>query len=312
MQVNPSDVAKGGPELSYLTYYLQNDAMNDLVKCAACPRYAASYEWNLDLAQPFDPRVNIFATQCYPWFGAVPAMSSSTRQMQSRTIVHSNATADGVLFPMYEYVVASVPCPVNTYNRVCAHTKAYYYQTPALRSSYNCTPCPSGYHTAGQTGQWYCQPPLGNIFTFQPLAVIPNLWGNRDILNEAQSFRELECGYLPSHCVQCAENGMAGPFQLAFLARINVLTMGRQGAYLTPSMRPWSSPRYCRRAGAGPGTTAPTPLRKRRVPRGNRGRRPTARSSPTAPAPWAPTCLPPRAAACRAPRPARCRANTSP
>ena len=68
MQVNPSDVAKGGPELSYLTYYLQNDAMNDLVKCAACPRYAASYEWNLDLAQPFDPRVNIFATQCYPWF----------------------------------------------------------------------------------------------------------------------------------------------------------------------------------------------------------------------------------------------------
>ena len=248
--MNPSDPGKS-PELSYLAYYLeQPSGGNELVKCAACPLYAASYEW-YPPEGPFDPRANIFATQCYPWFGAIPSMTP--KGMNMTIIQHTNPDVDGVLFPSVEYVVASIACPVNTFNRICAHTKAYYYSTG---QKYNCTPCPPGYHTAGQVGQWYCQPPLGNIFTFEPLSTVPNVWGNRDLLNAAQGFLELECGYTPQHCLQCSENAMPpgslpDDFNEAFVFSKILQTRGCNSGFYCPNayseiacpaQRPWSPP----------------------------------------------------------------------
>jgi len=230
VRVNPSDLSKGGGDLSYLSYYLQqtDQGGNQLIKCTPCPPYSASYEWYLvpQPEGPYDPRVNIFATQCYPWFGAIPSMAGNGLNMS--ILQHNNPLVDGVLFPSQEYVVPPIPCPVNTYNRICAHTKAFYYQSVGQRANYNCTPCPPGYHTAGKRGQWYCQPPPGNIFTFQPLQSMANVWGNRDLLNAAQGFRELECGYLPAHCIQCAENNMKGAL-IAHLHPCLFLTRQRRG-----------------------------------------------------------------------------------
>ena len=194
------------PENYYLAKYV--DSGNELMRCARCQKYDASYNWDESNDAPFDPRANIFALQCYPWFGAVPSVNYTRSRgyfFNSIFLPHST-DSDGVSEPAAEERVVSVACPVNTYNRVCAHTKRRFFWTAP--DKYPCTPCPPGYHTAGLQGQWYCRPPPGNLFTFQPLSVVTNVWGNRDLLSRSQTFRELECGYLPQHCMQEDCNGM--------------------------------------------------------------------------------------------------------
>ena len=56
------------------------------------------------------------------------------------------------------YPVASF-CPVNTYNRVCSFTQKS--KIPAAE----CDACPSGWHTSGATGAWFCLPPAGLVFS---------------------------------------------------------------------------------------------------------------------------------------------------
>lgn len=205
VRVRPSDI-EGKPE----NFYLILD--NEVARCTQCPPRFAAYDWNRLADAPFHPSVNLFASQCYPWFGALPTIvydPNTGYNLKSVVISHLDYTQDGVVFPMSELVVDEQPCPVNTYNRVCTHTKKYYYRTGQM-DKYHCTPCPPGYHTAGRTGQWYCHPPPGNRFTFEPLHTVPRVWANRDLLNRAIGFPELECGYLPSHCLQQPECGPDG------------------------------------------------------------------------------------------------------
>lgn len=212
VKVLPSDI-EGKPEHYYLTAYLNDPTSNVLTRCARCPERFASYEWDDIRDAPYHPRVNIFATQCYPWFGSLPSIvytPSTGHLLNYHTIKHT--ALEGILFPEEEYVVTEVVCPVNTYNRVCAHAKRWYYAENRM-ADYQCTPCPDGYHTDGRTGQWYCQPPPGNLFTFKPLSTIPRVWANRDLLSRVKgwgNFPELECGYLPEHCIQQPECGPEG------------------------------------------------------------------------------------------------------
>ena len=220
VMVRQSDVDQD-PKNYYLQSYVNGASQdNRMVRCTQCPQYAASYDWNIDSAAPYDPRANIFASQCYPWFGAIPKISASGPWMDMTFVT----AASGIISPTEVVVVGSIPCPVNTFNRICAHTQEYYSQT----GQYGCTPCPPGFHTAWKigiyffrhsqfskangtwpAGQWYCQPPLGQLFDQNYLlSQVSNVWGNRDLLNEAQGFKELECGYLPEHCVQCPLTNM--------------------------------------------------------------------------------------------------------
>ena len=252
VEVQQSDV-DASPENYYLTAYLNTDstlAPQILTRCIACPPYAAAYEWNDATDAPFDPRVNIFATQCYPWFGAIPPITYNTDTGNDLDISYE-VMPTYVKLPPYVVTVRSVPCPANTYNRVCAHAKRHYYNTNQL-AKYQCTPCPPGFHTAGLIGQWYCRPPAGNLFTFQPLAQITNLWGNRDLLNAAQGFRELECGYSPSHCLQpgCQEKQLLPEEfnELYVFSKLLVYRACLSGSYCPdaftelscPPERPWS------------------------------------------------------------------------
>jgi hypothetical protein len=213
--VRPADV-EGKPENAYLTVHLGKPVGSGLTRCTQCPSRFAAYEWNDDLDAPYHPRINIMAMQCYPWFGALPSVRFHTLMghvLNMTVVQHNNWMQDGVVLPLEQYVVAEVPCPVNTYNRVCAHAKRHYYASGQM-ARYQCTPCPpGGFHTGGRTGQWYCLPPPGHLFTTELLRRMPldELWANRDLLNSKFRFPEFECGYLPEHCLQqpeCTPNGM--------------------------------------------------------------------------------------------------------
>ena len=256
--VRTSDV-EGNPENAYLSSYISTaTTVNEVPRCTPCTNGFASYDWNDALDAPFHPRLNMWAPQCYPWFGTLPSIVHDTYgyRLNSTVISHTNFMADGIVSPEEELVVSTLQCPINTYNRVCAHAKKYYYATNQM-NKYQCTPCPpGGYHTAGLTGQWYCRPPPGNIFTFQPLLdSIQQVWANRDLLNVAAGFPELECGYLSSHCLQQPECGTPGMLPEAFneLYIFSKLLQSRactSGFYCPdsfteiacPQQRPWSPP----------------------------------------------------------------------
>lgn len=216
--VRPSDITDK-PENYYLTSQLDAKNIGDgIPRCTKCPPRFASYDWDISNDAPYHPKVNIIASQCYPWFGSIPSIifdPDSGHKLNITYINHSNWFVSGILSPETEEVVGELPCPVNTYNRECSHAKRYYYSKNQM-AQYSCTPCPPGYHTAGLTGQWYCRPPLGKIFTFLPFIKAPNanIWANRDILNnhiQNLGFPELECGYILEHCLQKPECDSPSP-----------------------------------------------------------------------------------------------------
>lgn len=206
--LRPQDIAED-LELSYLSYYQINNI--DVFACRPCPMYSASYRWNEGFG-PYDPRENIVAPQCFPWFGAIPSMKpyeDSSGKYYLMNMTEKDNINSKVHFPLKDFDVFPIVCPVNTFNRVCAHTKESIYSNamtsspPASLQKYDCTPCPPGYHTAGSMGQWYCSPPPGRLFqNRESLQKYPNLWGNRTFMSY-KGLPELECGPYPENCLQC-------------------------------------------------------------------------------------------------------------
>jgi hypothetical protein len=200
----------GNPRLSYLSLFINDTYPQPITACRPCPNYTASYNWMID--SPAHPKTNILADQCYPWFGAIPTMILGGDRYSMNTTYHKwDPDVDKVQSPSYDSIVDMLICPINTYNRVCAHTKESIYNTaydtnpPSSDKlkQYACTPCPEGgYHTAGKTGQWYCNPPLGKLFDERELLQKSgNVWGDRVLMG---FFPELECGPKVEHCRQCA------------------------------------------------------------------------------------------------------------
>jgi len=260
--VRPSDITNK-PENYYLTSYLNADNIGDgITRCTKCPTHFAAYDWDISNDAPYHPKVNILASQCYPWFGSIPSIlldPDSGYQLNITYINHTNWFLDGIYSPETEEVVGEIICPVNTYNRECAHAKRYYYANNKM-AQYSCTPCPSGYHTAGLTGQWYCRPLPGKIFTFAPFIKDPtNIWANRDLLNnqvQNLGFPELECGYKLAHCLQQPECNTPTPLLPNAFNEMYIFSKLLQdrpcaiGSYcpdpfteiLCPTERPWSPP----------------------------------------------------------------------
>ena len=236
VQVALADYA-GTPANSYLSRFRQPGAVNQVLVCHRCPPGQAGYNWNPNLVPvladgvsegPYPLALNAVAQNCYPWFGYLPVMVATPAEggygydMQSVLISHGR---DNVISPTAEYNVSGSACPVNTYSRECAHAKRWYYWQYILNRDYaddpaaaagflgqfNCTPCPAGgWHTNGSTGAWYCLPPPGMVMVngvapltvLQPPGQSPQAlpaWASRDLLQA-----EIECGYDPAHCLQCA------------------------------------------------------------------------------------------------------------
>lgn len=210
IRVRQEDI-RNDAELSYLSYYLGNSARNELFACRPCSKYAASYYW--DGSGPAHPRLNIISAQCYPWFGAIPSMIAFQDfyiMNKTRTIRSEHEKNHGkIIEPYFDDEVFPIVCPVNTFNRICAHTKENIYSNAMsndqVLTQYHCTPCPRGYHTGGKTGQWYCLPPSGRLFQNREwLQKEPNAWGDRDYM-ALYEYPELECGPYEEHCFQCKE-----------------------------------------------------------------------------------------------------------
>ena len=257
------------------------NAQQAIIRCVKCPPYFRAYEWGLtlpdntyDSTRPADPRALIVSFNCWPHFGAIPQLTVSTVNPTSpvlvffngTTVFHSSAT-DGVFFPPKTASVHALPCAVNTYNDKCAHY--YVYGGQGVPSA--CTPCPSGFHTAGQVGAWYCLPPAGqtialapgsstvsprrNVLTLfrDPATNLSLAWARRDLLGY-----EWECGTEPTHCWQCAQYGLPatttpdGFNQAMILQPLLVWQACPSGYYCPtavdsppiacPSWLPWSPP----------------------------------------------------------------------
>lgn len=209
--IRAEDIA-GDPELAYLSYYIQDS--DTPTACRPCPQYTASYIW-LPYDEPAHPKLNFMADQCYPWFGAIPSMipslTSNAYRMNITKISRASETNPKINYPVADDEVYPLVCPVNTYNRICAHTKASIYSNAKVLSNaqmlkdYECTPCPAGgYHTGGRVGQWYCSPPPGRLLVNRlQIQANPDIWGDRDYMTFY--FPELECGPNPSDCKQCPD-----------------------------------------------------------------------------------------------------------
>lgn len=200
-------------ELSYLSFYLKNNEDNKLFACRPCPTYFASYHWDNNVGGAIHPRLNILAEQCYPWFGAIPSMIPLETYYMMNTTSRLTSEIDGKIDePETDYEVHPIVCPINTFNRVCAHTKESIYNNAMATNNaqmlkqYECTPCPAGgYHTGGKTGQWYCLPPAGRLFDHREwLKKEPRAWGDRDYM-ALYNYPELECGPFEEDCKQCEE-----------------------------------------------------------------------------------------------------------
>ena len=197
-----------------------------IIRCVKCPPYYRAYQWGtvLDKNAPEDPRLLIVSFNCWPQFGAIPRLAVSTVDPTSTKLLYANATVsqhglglDGVAAPTATLNVQALVCGVNTYNNKCTH--AYVYGGQGVPTA--CTPCPPGYHTAGQVGAWYCLPPPGQTIALAPGSAtlsprrnvltlfrdaqtnISLLWARRDLLGY-----EWECGFQPTHCWQCAQYGL--------------------------------------------------------------------------------------------------------
>ena len=195
------------PELAFLSVF-KNEASRYQSACRPCPRYTASYNWIDVTSSPAHPKINPWADQCYPWFGAIPTVILlGERYVLNTTFRNRESPSDLVVFPDSDSEVYMHICPVNTFNRVCAHTLEGLYNT-APSSPITCRPCPSGgYHTGGKEGQWYCQPPPGKVFKSPGREILQSeiandVWGDRDKMS---IYPELECGPEKIHCRQCEE-----------------------------------------------------------------------------------------------------------
>ena len=144
----------------------------DITICEDCAAGHMSYWWpnrnymqgvfNNDRPKPFQAWP--FTSQCWPFFGVIPILKQTNPK-----------ELDGT---------RSVPCPVNHYWRSCAHH--YLRYTKDHRGvEPGCKACPVEWHTNGKTGQWYCTPPLGMIFT-SPLGLQINAIWRRDLVKEPQ------------------------------------------------------------------------------------------------------------------------------
>ena len=222
IKIRPQDW-EGKPLLQYLgRVQSDNSALPDQHKCTLCPPFSAAYTW------PLGNSIlrNMGAPNCYPWFGALPALNPSTSLawVIDKTIPHG-ALLDGIVQPTTDsQYIKTLPCAVNTYNDVCAHTIQWNTQVynnllgvtendvtqaeiNAAPSKMTCKTCPAGSHTDNKTGAWFCIPANGNVFK------------NRYILNDTTFIRgnwtqywsrrdriayDFECGYRPVHCLQCA------------------------------------------------------------------------------------------------------------
>jgi len=209
--VRPEDYLNKSQTLYYLSRKTSAvDGALSMYQCKECPDYHASYMWYFDSGNNYEfpglAKRNPFASQCYPWFGSIPALILSAQDPAFNTTLtrHSIAT-DGVQIPTQTTNIVSQPCQSGTFNDICAHTIKYYAlsSSPSLAQ---CRPCAAGYHTDGKVGSWYCLPPLGMMMSNWALLMsISNsknqslIWSRRDILGY-----EFECGYLSSHCTQCS------------------------------------------------------------------------------------------------------------
>ena len=201
-----------------------------IIRCAPCPPYYRAYQWGRSLPdgtyaydRPEDPRLLIVSFDCWPHFGALPQLALPVSPTATALVFwnfsvtqHGQAT-DGVSFPTSTANVRSIPCAVNTYNDRCAHYYVYAGQGPPTA----CTPCPPGFHTAGQVGAWHCLPPAGQTIALAPGSSsvsprrnamtlfrdartnISTIWARRDLLGY-----EWECGTQPTHCWQCSQYGL--------------------------------------------------------------------------------------------------------
>ena len=216
--VRPQDYQGKSPTLAYLSRKSSTATGKDnltMVQCKLCPSYQAAYYWLNGADKPQDVKGNIIALECYPWFGAVPKIISSSPYPTFNITIVSYQVEDGVKYPNSNSYAETLPCPPNTYNDVCAHSIKYWARSSSTQNKTQCKLCPAGgYHTDGKWGSWFCLPPQGMLMTNRVLllTVVDSntnqslLWSRRDILGF-----EFECGYLPAHCHQCsAASGTAG------------------------------------------------------------------------------------------------------
>ena len=205
------------------------------VKCQQCPPASATfpfYDGSSGYASFELATAPFIQSYCIPWFGAVPKYDLAGEFLKSqKSSMHGDYLET---FKEYELEL----CDVNTYNRECGLTKQQYKKLsldpdiPQEVFQYGaksqCTPCPSGFHTAGQRGAWFCLPPLGNLFErvetrtvlqedatqnakTQAAGTIHEGVLYTSIVNRNQWRRrnlwafELECGTEPYECQQCAK-----------------------------------------------------------------------------------------------------------
>lgn len=211
-------------------FYLQSLANSTQVQpvCFKCPRHTDMvFMPKDDYIVPHIHWLMYLSRDCRPWFGAVPVLNDQITnfpQLQTEIKIANDGSypatnSEGVLDKEDTITsFTSTLCPVNTYNRICDLTKAQQSRNSHVPQSTfvqpQCTPCPSGFHTDGLEGSWYCLPPLGRILvhrglfrTYMGPNNISKVWARRDVIKH-----EFECGLLPSDCQQCnaSDKGTTG------------------------------------------------------------------------------------------------------
>ena len=223
VQVRDSDWVNQSAVLQYLNRRDSGSAPGTpllLIRCQVCPAYHAAYRWSSAMDAPSSETLqwNVIAPNCFPWFGAIPVLDSSGLNFKLNYTLNHGA-ADGVVLPTSNDYQQATPCPVNTYNDVCAHT--YRYASSANSVKPQCKPCPAGTHTDGQIGAWFCLPAAGLIFSAGTRSSLLDAFDARVNQSIAWSRRskigyEFECGYLADHCKQCKLMGLTNMLPDAF------------------------------------------------------------------------------------------------
>ena len=172
---------------------------------------------------------NYHLPYCIPWFGSIPVIqyqSSSADYIRYTEDMRTNNTVqaefDNALYIFDASIVTRINytlCPINTYNRVCAHKHLKTAKNNlAWTKQPECTPCEQNWTTLGKIGSWFCVPPLGYYFlNFDKLTMF---WDN--FINQSNAFArrdllkyEFECEtdfvdetQNQSDCIQCKDNSI--------------------------------------------------------------------------------------------------------
>ena len=186
------------------------------VSCRKCPPGTAVYSRTIEHigGAPYNVFSAAYVMGCRPWFGALPTvipnLAGDSWMMAGR--LDSFGSAENIVNPSQLAVFDTTPCPVNTYNRVCADAWLLRYildqsDTPT------CAPCSGvgvGWHTGGAVGAWFCLPPPGLVFANRGLLRADEAgpyWANGTQWRRRDLWRfELECGLAPQ-CQQCQAVG---------------------------------------------------------------------------------------------------------